>query len=191
MPKYKHPRMTEWKEKGYMQFMNKAEFAQHYETVKTLRDKALLTILYFTGARPKEILQLTRADITWISTSAVQVKLLTAKRKDKHIRIIDLPYKDKHVKALWEFCKDMPDAFYVFGWLRANKDPRGYIKSHLGFPAYFFRHNILSLLAAKGASRELIKAFKGAKDMRSVEPYIHLSSKERAQMTALVLRAIK
>lgn len=56
-----------------------------------------------------------------------------------------------------------------------NKKIRNYITSLTGLPPLYFRHHRFSWMARLGATTTQIKEFKGAKDSRSVEPYLQYS----------------
>ena len=191
MPKYKNPRLTEWKTRGTMSFMKYQEFKALWATIKGDKNKHLLTFLYFTGARPGELPLVKRSDIV-LEGKKLIVNIPTLKRKgDQKVRAIELPLDIAEVKAWWGYIQTLPDLFYIFGWLAPPVEARHYIKNHLGVPGYFFRHNIFSIMSMAGASRELIKEMKGAQNMASVEPYIHLSAQERAKMSRYIRKGIR
>lgn len=191
MPIYRDPSMTSWTEKGYMDFMVYEDFKALYNKQTGSFDKALLTFFYFTGSRPGECLFLKRSDIQ-LGQGRLFLRILTLKRKDKHVRILEWPVKKFiEMQEFWDYVKDLPDEFYVFGLLRPpNKtSPRWYIKRKFGKSAYFFRHNFMSLLAQAGATDEQLMAAKGAKTMESVAPYKHLSEKAMAGISKKIIKA--
>lgn len=191
MPKYTDARLCEWKEKGYMSFMKYSDFKVLYAQIPEYRDKHLLTYFFFTGARPGEMNLTQRRDI-WLKDNKLTFRILTLKRQDKHIRLIDYTVDAyPELKLLWDWIKDLPHDFYVFSWLRIHTNPRQYIKFKLGISAYFFRHNLFSMLKMAGGTNAEIMLLKGSKDERSVMPYTHLGRIEREKLTALLDKALK
>lgn len=194
MPKYKDQRMIEWKNKGYMSFMKYAEYKQHRAGLAYEHDRHLLTFLYFTGARPAELIELKREDVFY-RNNTLSFNVVTLKRKgDRLVRRLDFSTIDRpELIDFWNWIKQMPNSFYVFAWLRPPNysNPRMYIKHNLGLSAYFFRHNINSLLSEAGATKKQRMLFKGAQDERSIIPYDHLSKDERDKIKNILSGAIE
>jgi hypothetical protein len=217
MPKYVSEKLTSWTSKGYMDFEHIEGFRERYNRIPLEKDKNLATFLFFTGARPGELIALKREDVTFKDHKII-FRLMTLKRKkksryievgeglfkrevedtgkiDQRVRFIEWNIKKyPELRAFWEWVKMLPDDFYVFSWLRlpgsGGANPRSYIKHHIGDAAYFFRHNLFSLMSMKGASREMIKETKGAKSIGSVDPYVHLSKESLESRSRIMSAAI-
>ena len=193
MPKYTDKRLLEWKEKGYMSFTTYADFQKKYNALVSQPDRNLLTVLYFTGARPAEIIELTRGDIFY-RNQALTFKMTTLKRRtDRHTRLIDIntgPYIE--LMTFWDSIRSLPNDYYVFGFLRPpnHTNPRQYIKKKLGVCGYFYRHNIFSLMKQGGATNEQILLMKGGKSLLSVLPYQHLGKKEREGIKSIIDKSL-
>lgn len=191
MPKYSCERLISFDTKGYMDFMKYDEFRKRWKGLRLPKHRHLLTFLYFTGSRPVEVQEIMRGEIKR-KPHSLNMKIPTAKRREKGMkyRIIDVSLKKfPEVRAFWDWIKDLPDDFYLFGWLRLYKNASDYIIYHLDIPAMFFRHNANSLLALAGASEAQIMAFKGAKSKMGVYPYLHLNLEQRKKLTRIHSKA--
>lgn len=178
----------------------------------TRMGRALLILLYYTGCRPVEALQLRSADVRQEERCLV-VFLRTAKRGVA--REIFLPLNNDHIKELKQYLFGMPPSSYVFyGYVsrakhrkKHKKDGSVYyisqtthkLQHHFkmwfrgvrdgGITPYFLRHNCFSRLAEMGHDQLDIKYLKGAKQLKSVEPYLHVSS-VKAKKLSLSLNKI-
>jgi len=188
MPKYADPRMTSWTKKGYMDFMDYKEFQILYHNMKNDLDRDLLVILFFTGARPAEAIDITRADLVY-QGKKLKVWIKTLKRGDDKLRPVDIPVLPE-VKEFWERNKSLPDSFYIFGQIRTYSNVRMYIKHNLGLPAYFFRHNLFAQMVINGATWQMVMETKGGKDLYSVFPYMHLNETERNKVVKISAKAL-
>jgi integrase len=154
---------------------------------KKLRDKALIAILYLTGARPGEICLnkkvnegLKKGDIQ-ISGNYVIFKIKTLKLgkhgKNKGKFLID--------ERELEIPKEVPFMNYILRWrhraLNSFMFPISTTRawqivhdlSGERFTPYNFRHSSMTKLRKAGASKDELQEIKGARDVRSVEPYLH------------------
>jgi len=196
MPKYTNPKMTSFKEKGFMEFEHYPLFHERYENILTERDKHLATFLFFTGVSPRELIELQRRDVSREGDKIkFRITRIGKKTKERQPRFIEWSIKYPELISFWEWLKNWPDDFYIFGWLRiqgsGGGNPREYIRKHLGDCAYFFRHNINSLLYLSGATDQQVMEFKGAKSMWGVLPYRHLSQESLRKRTKIQSKAIK
>jgi integrase len=190
MPKYTNERLTEFKLKGYMTFMRYEEFKQHHATIAAPKDQALDTFLFFTGSRPGEATLIQRKDVRY-ENSRIYFSIPTLKRKDKFQRPLEYAVATfPELLSLWDYCKEMPDDFYLFGWLKSYHNPRDYIREHLGLPAYFFRHNLVSLGRKAGLNNDQLMLLKGSKDPRSITPYIHLDEEQTKAISRRLSKGI-
>ena len=164
--------------------------------------RALLLILYYTGARPNEVLNLRGKDIIK-EDNYIVVKMPGSKRGKA--RSIYLPYRIVLAREIHKYSIGVfPDMFLFYNFRSDCKryitwKSKGEIKgnnyievSHKlryhfnkwfegvidgSIPPYFLRHNRFSKFAEKGISMEQIRITKGSKSMSSVDPYVHLSTK--------------
>jgi integrase len=203
------PRITS---KGYRQFLDtgiidlitKEQFAKMLENVKhkqLTQARALFIILYYSGRRPSEILELTPKLVTK-EKNYIQIHFPTGKSGRATLNYY--PIKNPHILEFWNYAKaaGFPD-FKMFFSFR-NKAIGGTKKQIVTYTIktgekrikeygenshrlyywltkwskitpYFFRHNRFSSMAEQGATIQDIKHAKGSKTLASVEPYIHLS----------------
>lgn len=160
--------------------------------------RALLITLYYTGARPNEVLRLQAKDI---KKQAHYISIFLRPSKGGLGRTLEFKYSNPHMKELWEWRALLMDALYVFYHFRSNSRQRRVSKSgtvkiapnvsdKLGYhlkkwftgvlddpvPPYYLRHSRFSQLIMTGkVGEEEIRIMKGAKSMDSVQPYIHMS----------------
>jgi len=167
---------------------------------------ALLLTLYYTGARPAEVLEIKAKNIT---KKGVYVIIQVPAKKRGLPRPIYLSYKNHYVKKIFDFAiKVYPDMLLFRNFrtkytrrIKKIKKVEGfpikeittfrveytdglryYFKKWFSFlieggiPPYFLRHNRFSRLSEDGASAEEIRIIKGSRRLESVTPYIHLSS---------------
>lgn len=176
-------------------------------TKNKLQAKALIALLYYTGARPTEILELKGRDITRES-NYLYISLTTAKRGKP--RKLALPIRKPFVADIWKYAQQVFPIWWLFSKYRSKysrvymtkvkvdpsgnvtkpSEPRQYRELSARLRYYFkkwfrdidvcpylLRHNRFSIMADRGASDEDIKKAKGARSLASVEPYTHLSKK--------------
>lgn len=168
--------------------------------------RALLITLYYTGARPNEILDLKAKDITTDKKyNYLQIKIKGS--KGGLPRTIYLRYKKPEVKELYNYAKGcFPEMLLFYHYRghyeRLRKTRKGEIKRtaetsdklryHLkkwfsgviegSITPYFLRHNRFSQLAKEGATMQQIRMMKGSKSTESVMPYLHLSAAEAKEI---------
>lgn len=161
--------------------------------------KCLLIALYYTGARPNEILRMLSTDI---KLQGQYIMLKVPGSKGGLPRTIYLSGKVKYVRYLYEYSKDLPPNYYLFfhyknNYKRLHKNKKGEIKEYIcttdklryyfnrwfegviddSIPPYYLRHNRFSKLSEAGSSAEEIRILKGGKTLSSVTPYLHMSSR--------------
>lgn len=172
----------------------------------TRAGRSLLIALYYTGARPNEILSILGKDI---DTDGKHITIQTPASKRGLPRKIYLP-KNELTEELLKYARttfpELP-LFkpYISTYTRIRTTKKGasentektdklryyFAKWFKGViepppPPYFMRHNRFSQLSANGASTEQIRLIKGAKTPASVTPYIHLSSAEAKKTSKLI-----
>jgi integrase len=153
----------------------------------SLRDKALISLLYLTGSRPGEIVLNRKAnegfkktDITFDGKFVIlKIKTLKlgkrGKNKGKFIideRELEIPKKAPFMNHILRWQKKCQNEFLfeisttrVWQIIDKASDKR--------LTPYNFRHSRFTKLRKLGASKDDLMEFKGAKDIRSVEPYLH------------------
>lgn len=171
--------------------------------------RALLIALYYTGARPNEILSMKAKDVTKEKNSYIKLKIKGS--KGGLTRTIPLSYKNDLVREIYSFATaTFPEMllFYNFigryertvvlkdGSVKKRIDTTTKLRYHVSkwfegiidgsIPPYFLRHNRFSKLAEAGVEMSDIRLLKGAKSMESVTPYIHLSSKKMKKITRYI-----
>jgi integrase len=190
---------------GRITCLTKAELDLALANVRgkyTKAGRALLIIMYYTGCRPVETF-LIRTNECRLQKDVLSIYLRTAKRgvpREVHLPLNNNASK-KHIRELRDYVMSMPPESYLFGWFRSSakhikrrKDGTVYYipdpahKFHYlfkkwfgnvrdgGIIPYFLRHNAFSRLAEMNWTETEIKYFKGARSVKSVEPYIHLST---------------
>lgn len=158
--------------------------------------RALLITLYYTGARPIEVLKLKSNNFTKEGNSLL-IQLPASKRGLP--RIMRVSFSRKYIKELWKFTRACIPEMFIFyhykgSYIRETKTGqriettdklRYYIKEWFKgvfqedtITPYLLRHNRFSKLSIKGLPAENIRILKGAKDIKSVFPYLHLSKDE-------------
>lgn len=163
-----------------------------------------LLLLYWSGRRPAEILKLKGKDFS-IKGHFICVMFETLKKGRTTMFYFNFK-KVPDIKKVFDWAKLRHLELLLFQslisahkktvkWKIKKLDENGqptakmkiyaqpsanitfYVKKFFGVPPYFFRHNRFSDMVMKGATAEEIKHVKGAKDIRSVYAYIHLSAK--------------
>ncbi|MEE9364819.1 MAG: site-specific integrase [Cellulophaga sp.] len=206
MPKIKNKEYLKFLETGLINILTKEEYQKikrmagenHHNSIQA---KTLVTLLYYTGRRPSEILEL-QSDNFERDRRYLNVKMQTKKRGRGSY--IYLPMNED-IKEVWEYVKNLPPKFYIIWEFKGSsiKKVNGkeyevtsykieyWIKkwSKLAgkkLTPYFFRHNRLSELALKGADMNELMHFKGSKDVSSVIPYLHMSPKKIKKLARLM-----
>jgi integrase len=159
--------------------------------------RALLIALYFTGARPNELLRVTGKDV---NAKGAHVLIRVQGSKKGLARTVYLSSKDDLVKELFIYSRGMfPDQFLFYSfrgqYLRTFRNKKGEIRQRVeisdkmrysfkkwfdgvlegSIPPYYLRHNRFSKLAEKGATMEEIRQLKGSRTFNSIMPYLHMS----------------
>lgn len=166
--------------------------------------RALLIALYYTGARPNEVLDMKAKDVKK-DKSYVLVNLPAS--KGGLPRTLYLQYSNKLVKELYKYATGVfPDMlmFYHFrssyervkkledGTISKTEETTDKLRYHVqkwfigiredSITPYFLRHSRMSKLAREGATMQQLRMLKGSKTTESVMPYLHLSSQEAKEL---------
>jgi len=159
------------------------EFKALYNHCKSITEKAWITLLWLTGARPSEILQLTKNDIT-IEPDKIHFHIKTLKLKksgdfivEKRTLSLKLSSDNKFIINISKHLSRLRDESKLFQFDRKTGyniiQRLGYETIGISLCPYNFRHSRLTLLAEKGASLEELMRFKGSRTVQSVRPYLH------------------
>ena len=138
--------------------------------------RVLVALEYHTGARPSELLELRRRDFTIVGPD-LRIVLQTKKGGDPRLISYDIqatPFVPDIVLPWIQKLESADSPIFSFTTTTRIKQII-YELSEEKFCPYNFRHSKLTRMAMQGATAWELKAFKGAKTLRSVEPYVNLS----------------
>ena len=221
MPKVTSPRYRAFFEEGVIRPLTEDDLRKVLDAVHTLKRvdhealRAYLILLYYTGRRPSEILELKVEDVTPFKTR-VRILFRTKKRgRAGNVPILRNDIVEEFVKY-WEKMKVWGPKAYLFPTLKSKrvkirKTKKGEVREHVdvankvyhyvkiltkralgeAIPPYFFRHNILTMLAEAGANVNTLMMYKGARSPTSVMPYLHYSEKMEKEILRIQRRAFK
>ena len=196
-------------ESGEIIFIDKVHIEQALLNIKknVAMGRALLITLYFTGARPNEVLKMLGEDI-FREKNYIVFKLKGS--KGGLPRLIRVPSKQEWAIEAYEYAKSIfPDMLLFFKFrneykrIRHNKSGekeiidisdklRYYFKIWFkgvipeSIPPYYLRHSRFSKLSAKGATQEQLRHLKGSRTFASIHPYTHFS-KDMSVKTARMI----
>lgn len=160
--------------------------------------RALIIALYFTGARPNEVLDIKSKDV---KREGSYVHVFVKGSKNGLPRTIWLPYKSVLVKEFLSYANSLfPDMRLFWAYRSKYKrevvKPDGSVKEYHEvsaklrhhfkrwfvdvlddpIPPYYLRHNRMSKLSMAGVEMQDLRMIKGAKTFDSITPYLHLSA---------------
>lgn len=158
-----------------------------------LEGRALLITLYYTGARPNEVLRLYGRDIKKVGSYVV---LQVPASKSGLPRPISLQSKIGKVQELYKFAMGSYPDLYLFPnyqskYIRKDKVEisnslryhfNKWFKGVFEVPPYYLRHNRFSSLMVEGCTQEEVRFLKGGKTLASVTPYLHFSTAESKKL---------
>lgn len=152
--------------------------------------RCFLVALYYTGARPNEVLQLKGKDVEK-ETSYIKVRLPASKKGLP--RTLFFPYRFTLIKELYNYASALyPEQFLFYHYQThyKRKTPKGsrieitgkvgyYIKKWFKgkITPYFLRHNRFSQLSEAGLPPQELRMMKGSRTLESVHYYVHLSTR--------------
>lgn len=164
-----------------------------FKTCRDLRERAMLSILYLTGARPSEIirnkersdLELTREKIE-VTPGKITIQLPVLKRKGRGkfaLRLRNLVYPrpippNKYIEAIVRYVdlEAIPkQPLFPFCDERVRQIVRRISTEALGFRLcpYNFRHTRLTKFYKTHSDKDTMM-FKGSDDPRTLKPYVHI-----------------
>ena len=195
-----NPNYRKFLDEGIIKIINEENINTALQNVRgrNVREgRVLIIVLYYTGGRPVEVLELRGSSITR-DGGYVIIDIKAAKKGLP--RKIYLQYNKPLVKELWEYSKLIHPDMYLFYHYRGNyknskmlkKEIKEYIETTAklryyfkkwfdgvvegGINPYYLRHNRFSKMAEKNIPFEHIRLMKGSKSPGGVVPYIHMSS---------------
>lgn len=178
LPEYKVPIDMLLMEEDVRAMFNKSENAEQL---------VLIALHWLTGARTSEVLQLTKEDVGWDDDNLV-IRLNTLKLGDNHQRFLSrqrtLTYErlsgldtNPYIETVIRYTLKIPQGRRL---LKRSTRWSNKVMNHLGKVAigkevtpYHFRHSTLTWLARNGATVTELMHFKGATNIKSVQPYVH------------------
>lgn len=210
MPRIKNIKYRDFLDKGMIDLIKIDHIMRARENIKGKHaqgGKVLLSILYYTGARPEEVLKLKAANISR-DGGYVIIQMPPSKRGLARPIYLSV-HKNDLVKEIWTYARSLPGEMLLFlayigcykrPYTKRNGDHAEYIERTyklryhfrkwfegiMDITPYFLRHNRFSSMMLKGADFQQIKIIKGSKSMESVTPYAHLS-KEMAVKNAKLI----
>jgi len=207
MPLIKDSAYRQFLDTGLIRLIDKDVFEESLAKVQHTQKeqaRALLILLYYTGARPSEILELRGGSV---KKEGRYMKILIPTKKRGRYRTLYLLNKG-HIQEALKYAREKvvhPDIYLFWKFRGKNKKVVKYrtlrdgivskdyvettkivwywVKKWMGYTPYFLRHNRFSGMASKGASDFEIMFAKGAIDLKSVSAYRHMSQRQ-AKKTA-------
>ena len=214
MPKITNPNYRKFLDKGLIDLIS-------YDTMKKIINKvnginnlyqdegrALMITLYYTGARPVEILNM-KAKQIYRKKSYVAIELQAVKRGKNRTMLI--PFRSRLIKQLYKYAATIFNDMFLFHHYKSKTRKQYYNKQgdlikyldisdklryHVkkwtktiipdSITPYFFRHNRFSKLAEQGLTPQDIQFYKGSKSVKSVEPYLHLSTQKAEKIAKFI-----
>lgn len=170
------------------------DFKKLFYIAPNMEQKTWITLLWLTGGRPEEILELEKKDIT-IHPEHITVSISTKKQfKTTHFILqkrnlfIRIPSVEPWIETLQRHINRLNRELLFSFSIRTGYN----IVSKLGEKAlrlnicpYNFRHSRMTLLAEQGATMDELKRFKGSSTDTSVKPYIHAKAIEYTVETTI------
>jgi len=148
-------------------------------SAKSIRDRAIISLLYDSGCRPSELLNLQRKDIVFDDDGLVVI--FNGKTGGRRVRIITTLDSDKFLKEYLEYACSVGNVFGKMCIERLNqlvKEHAQKIGINKKVYTYIFRHSRATHLA-KYLTEQQMKVYLGwsmGSDMVSV--YVHLSGRD-------------
>jgi len=198
MPRIVNPEYAAFNRDGIINPVEQDGFIDILDRVNhpknTKQARALFILLYYSGRRPSELVAIKPESIDKEGRYII-VRFIT--KKGGRATTLAFP-KDLYTTEVYNYCKNcIPDTPVFYNFISKNKNKVSWktkkgephfkeydrdakrinywVNKWSKRPSYWFRHNRMSLLAMKGATDRELMFFKGAKDYKSIAPYIHLS----------------
>ncbi len=177
--------------------MTTDEFDRMINVCRTVRDRALISLLYDSGCRISEILTLRVKDVTFDEYGAILI--VSGKTGTRRVRLFgtSVPFFSKWIES--RRTKQGPDAFVFANPRDANRSPMHYhqalqvvrraaIRAGIAKKVnpHLFRHTRATLLAEHIADAPLEIQMGWVHGSSMTRTYVHLSGKD---MDRIILRA--
>lgn len=181
--------MPKYSQSNIEHIISEEEFAAMCNHARGNMARSWIIILWLTGARPGEVILLSKKDII-IEPDRTNFKLHTTKlgtTKQFVLRhrnlVLKIPSENKYISTLQDYLKHFrgdDSQLFVFGLKTGYNIVSNLSRNTLGLTLcpYNFRHTRMTLLAEHGASEEQLKQFKGSFTTQSVRPYLHIRKVE-------------
>lgn len=204
MPKIKDVSYKQFLQTGLIDIINKDRFKDMLANVEHKYKKqarALFIILYYGGRRPVEVLDLMAENI---KKERQRLRIMFPTAKKGRYTTLYMPMRNEHINEFYKYASKLFPKQYIFWAFRGGSSNRvkylsggttkfkNYVRTTARLyywfrkwcklPPYYFRHNRFSTMAQEGATIPQIAHAKGAADMRSVMPYVHMSKAEAAKL---------
>ena len=163
------------------------DFHKMYGFARNIRERVLLTLLWLTGARTSEILNLKKKDIQ-IEENRIRFSILTEKLpKGKFVMerrnlILKVGRDEYYIRDLEQYLSRLKEEDKLFSFSRRtmvniiHRVSEAALGVHLC--PYNFRHSRMTVLAEKGYTIPELMRFKGARTEDGVKPYLHAKQVE-------------
>lgn len=140
-------------------------------------DALIITLLYYTGARPSELCLLKWEDIEIeMEEKLIKVFLRTLKRGLNRTIWFKITDYNDFIIHLKNQHKENELVLQGLRWWDIRN--RVYRITNNEICPYFLRHNLYSKMILKGCPLKVLQDHKGAKDERSVSYYTHINRQE-------------
>lgn len=205
MPKIKNKLYKQFLEQNYLEPFTEQDLIKGLNNIKSkyLKEaRSLIILLYYTGARPNEVLRLVAADIYKDNKNHKYLVVKIPSSKKGITRKLEFKLEKPLIKEVYTYAIGLYGDMFLFyhfmskstnliklksGEIKEYADLSNKFRFHFKkwFPEitpYFFRHNRFTKNLEAGATIEEIRIMKGAKDFRSVFPYSHMSKTTRRKL---------
>jgi len=152
--------------------------------------RAFVIALYYTGARPREII---RMKSKHIKKDNNYLSIHIPDNKEGTDRKIPIIYTRSLIKELYNYAASCPEDMYLFYMYRPSHGSTDYTNKlrypfhkFLGVSPMYFRHNRFAKMARKGASLKQLKYFKGTTHYKSVFRYINIDEEKAKKSASLI-----
>ena len=150
-------------------------------------ERVFLSLAWLTGARPMEILILTTDNITY-DEDKFKVDLFTLKLKDstdfRGLKQRTLEFErpkgvksNIYIETIIKYLRTIPQGSrvveYSKRWAEVLINRLGMQVCNKKFSPYHLRHAAITREAGRGVTIDGLMHFKGARSVRSVQPYLH------------------
>lgn len=162
------------------------DVSKMFARAKSPKEAYLVAIFWITGARPSEALELKKEDFR-LEEGTLKIRLVTKKlgeTNDFILRERTLEFErpdgygsNPYLECIIHYVNASADTGFILPyttrWAEKTINRLGMECLEKLISPYHFRHSVLSHHASKGMNTIDLMAFKGAKSIGSVAPYLH------------------